>query len=74
MPTVRERAPTVGVIAEALDEPIHRVEYAIRTRHIEPEAVAGHIRVFGPDAIERVADAIRDIDRQAARRKGGVAS
>jgi hypothetical protein len=71
MPAKKERALTIGAIAEALDEPIHRAEYAIRTRHIEPVAVAGHIRVFGADAIERVADALRDIDRHVTRRQGG---
>jgi hypothetical protein len=74
MPIVRERALTLGAIARTLDEPHHRVAYAIRTRHIEPEAVAGHIRVFGEETIERVAEILRDIDRQAARRKGGVAT
>ena len=61
---------TVGAIARELGEPIHRVEYAIRTRGIEPEAIAGHIRVFPPDAIERVADILRGIDREAAHRQG----
>jgi hypothetical protein len=70
MSTVRGRALTLGAIARALDEPIHRVEYVIRTRHIEPEAIAGHIRIFAPETVERVADILRDIDRQAARPEG----
>jgi hypothetical protein len=67
------KALTIGAIARELDEPLHRVEYAIRTRAIEPEAMAGHIRVFPPETVERVADVLRDIDRQAARRQGGMA-
>jgi hypothetical protein len=54
-----------------LGEPIHRVQYAIRTRGVEPEALAGYIRVFPPETIERVAAILRDIDRQAGRRQGG---
>jgi hypothetical protein len=71
--TPRRTAWTVGAIARDLGEDIHRVEYAIRTRAIEPEAMAGHIRVFPPETVERVADILRDIDRQAARRKEGAA-
>jgi hypothetical protein len=72
VPTHRAVAPTIGAIARELGEPIHRVQYAIRTRYIEPEAMAGHIRVFSPDTIERVADILSEIDRQAARRGGGL--
>jgi hypothetical protein len=72
VPTHRAVALTVGAIARELGEPIHRVQYAIRTRDIEPEAMAGHIRVFAPDTIDRVADILCDIDRQAARREGGL--
>lgn len=64
-------APTIGAIARELNEPLHRVQYAIRTRGIEPESMAGHIRVFPPETVERVAAILRDIDRQAARREGG---
>jgi hypothetical protein len=62
MRSYREVALTVGAIAKELGEPIHRVQYAIKTRSIEPEAIAGHIRIFAPDAIERVADILREID------------
>jgi hypothetical protein len=61
---------TVGAIAQELSEPIHRVQYAIKSRGIEPEALAGNIRVFAPAVIERVAEILREIDRQAARRQG----
>ena len=64
-------APTIGAIARELNEPLHRVQYAIRSRGIEPEAMAGHIRVFSPDTVERVAEILRDIDREAARRQRG---
>jgi hypothetical protein len=62
--THRGVALTVGAIARELGEPIHRVEYAIRTRSIVPDCQAGHIRIFAPDDIERVADILREIDRQ----------
>ncbi len=63
-------ALTVGEIARQLNEPVHRVQYAIKTRGIEPEAVAGNLRIFPPEAVEQVAAILRDIDRQAARRQG----
>jgi hypothetical protein len=60
-------ALTIGAIARELGEPIHRIQYAVKTRGIKPAAVAGHIRVFAPETVERVADILRDIDRQQAR-------
>ncbi len=68
-----QHALTVGAIARTLGEPLHRVQYAIRTRDIEPEAIAGNIRVFRQTSIERVADILKEIDSQAARRQGGDA-
>jgi hypothetical protein len=62
--THRAVALTIGAIARELGEPIHRVQYAIRTRGIEPECVAGNIRVFGDDAIERVAGILHEINGQ----------
>ncbi|QDV37467.1 hypothetical protein [Tautonia plasticadhaerens] len=59
---------TTGMIARRLDEPLHRVTYIIRTRGIEPAAVAGKARVFEEEHLERIAAALRDID---ARRDGG---
>jgi hypothetical protein len=55
-----------------LNEPVHRVQYVVRTRGIEPESVAGNLRIFPPEAVERVAGILRDIDRQAIR-SGGAA-
>jgi hypothetical protein len=69
----RKSALTIGAIARELGEPIHRVQYAIRTRAIEPEAIAANLRIFPPEAVEQVAEILRDIDRQAAHRKEGVA-
>jgi hypothetical protein len=63
METRRDVALTVGAIAQELGEPIHRIEYVIRTRRIEPECLAGHIRVFGADVVERIAEILRGIDR-----------
>ena len=60
---------TVGTIAGRLNEPIHRVEYAIRTRDIEPAGIAGNLRIFNEEAIEQVASALREID---IRREGGI--
>ncbi len=69
MSSKRATARTVGRIARELNEPIHRVDYAIRTRGIEPEFTAGHLRVFSEDAVERIAEILREIDRQRADRE-----
>ena len=64
-------ALTVGEIARQLIEPVHRVQMPSRLGGIEPESVAGNLRIFPPEAVERVAAILRDIDRKAARRQGG---
>jgi hypothetical protein len=66
-----QSALTIGAIARELGEPIHRVQYAVKTRGIKPEAIAGQIRVFPPETVDRVADILREIDCQQARRLGG---
>jgi hypothetical protein len=62
--------PTVGEIARRLDEPIHRIEYLIRSRAIKPLGMAGNARVFHEEAIEVIADELRRIDEV---RSGGAA-
>jgi hypothetical protein len=66
-------ALTIGAIARELGEPVHRVQYVVKTRAIEPEAMAGNLRIFPPEAVERVADILRAIDYETDRRVGGVA-
>jgi hypothetical protein len=66
------QALTIGAIARELNEPVHRVQYAVKTRGLVPEAVAGHIRVFPPESIERVAEILREIDQQAAAGRDGA--
>lgn len=45
------KALTVGVIADKLGCPIHRVEYLIRSRGIQPVQRAGNFRVFSQEAL-----------------------
>ena len=54
--------PTVGEIARRLGEPIHRIEYVLRTRAITPLGLAGNSRVYAEDTVERVAEELRRID------------
>jgi hypothetical protein len=60
------QALTVGTIAERLHEPIHRVQYVIRSRQIEPVQRAGQIRVFDEKAIQRIGREIADMRRPVA--------
>jgi hypothetical protein len=61
--------PTVGKIARRLGQPIHRIEYVIRSRQIRPSGRAGNCRVFTAEDVARIADHLRQIDG----RKGGEA-
>jgi DNA-binding transcriptional MerR regulator len=61
--------PTIGTIADRLGEPVHRIEYVIRSRNIQPSGRAGNVRVFTEGDIERVASELRRIEAG----KGGAA-
>ena len=56
--------PTVGEIARRLDLPIHRVEYVIRSRGIQPDGRAGNARVFSDAAVDRIASECRRMDAE----------
>jgi hypothetical protein len=54
--------PTVGEIARRLDESLHRIEYVIRSRNIQPTSRAGHVRIFAEAEVAHIADELRQID------------
>jgi hypothetical protein len=60
--------PTVGEIARRLGEPVHRIEYVLRTRSIRPYGIAGNSRVYVEADVERIATELQRID---ARKDGG---
>lgn len=59
--------PTVGEIARRLGVPIHRVEYLLRARKIQPSGWAGNSRVFTDGDVNYIAAELRRIDVE----KGG---
>lgn len=60
---------TPGVLAADLGEPLHRVQYVLRTRqHIRPTASAGRLRLYDRDALDLVR---RELDTIDARRAKG---
>ena len=61
--------PTVGEIARRLEQPLHRIEYVIRSREIQPAGLAGNARVFSDADVERIAHELRRIDAL----RGGLA-
>ena len=69
MQTTETRALTIGVIAEQLGIPLHRVEYLIKSRDIRPVQRAGHLRVFDATALDALRKEIR-MGRRQDRRAG----
>jgi hypothetical protein len=53
---------TIGEIARRLGEPIHRIEYVIRARHVSPCGWAGNARVFPDEAVDAIAAELNRID------------
>ena len=62
VPTV----PTVGVIAQRLGEPLHRIEYVIRARGIRPVGKAGNAWIFSESDVQRIANELKQIDAEKA--------
>jgi len=57
-------APTIGAIALQHNVPVHRVEYVIRTRGIQPIAWAGNARIFSDADVAYIASELRRIDEE----------
>ncbi len=65
---------TPGVLAANLGEPLHRVEYVLRTRkHIRPAARAGRLRLYARAALAQVRHELNAMDARRARGRGGEA-
>ena len=59
---------TVGVLAQKLNEPVHRIEYLLRTReHIQPAAIAGRSRLYHERAVAQLRHELNAIDARGAR-------
>lgn len=49
---------TVGAIARATGQPLHKVRYAIDAYRIEPIQRAGILRLYSPDDLPRIRSAM----------------
>jgi DNA-binding transcriptional MerR regulator len=52
---------TVGVIAERLGVPVHRITYVIESRSIRPAGRAGNAKVFTEADVQHIAGELRRI-------------
>jgi hypothetical protein len=61
------RLNTVGVLAQKLNQPVHRIVYVLRTRqHIRPAAVAGRSRLYPELAVAQLRYELNCIDARGA--------
>jgi hypothetical protein len=68
MSTSVPAAPTIGEIARRLGEPVHRIEYVVRSRDIQPASWAGNARIFSEADVDFIRSELRRIDEE---RDGG---
>ncbi len=54
---------SLGEISRQLHVPIHRVEYVVRTRNIEPTLIAGGRHFYSESSIQRIGNEIKRIDQ-----------
>lgn len=59
-----DKALTIGEIARRLGCPIHRIEYIIESRHIQPRQRAGIARVFAETDVEYIGSVLRRIEAE----------
>lgn len=61
--------PTVGEIARRLSAPLHKVEYVLRSREVQPAGRAGNALVYSDADVAFVASELRRIEeeRQSSR-------
>ncbi len=50
---------TIGEIARAAGQPLHRVEYLVRARSIAPVGRAGRLRVFSEETARTIVAELR---------------
>lgn len=60
---------SVGEVARRLGVALHQVDYVLKSRGIEPTAIAGGRRLYGEDEVGMIADALRIVDQF---KKGGA--
>jgi hypothetical protein len=67
MTTETVKLNTVGVLAQKLNQPIHRIQYLLRTRpHIKPAAVAGRSRLYQEKTVAQLRHELNAIDARAS--------
>ena len=64
---------TVAELAKLLGVSARRVEYAVKTRGIEPAAWVGSARVFDRDGCARITQAVLETRRRPAPGRGPAA-
>ncbi len=67
MTTAVPAQPTVGEIARRTGYPVHKIEYVIRSRNLQPATVAGNARVFSETDVEFIAHELHRIEAEKAR-------
>jgi hypothetical protein len=66
MTTETVKLNTVGVLAQKLNQPVHRIQYLLRTRpHIKPAARAGRSRLYREQAVAQLRHELNSIDARA---------
>lgn len=56
---------TLGQIAEKLGQPLHKIGYAIKSRRLECDGRAGRLRMYGPDKVRLIAQALENMKLRA---------
>ena len=58
-----ENVLTVGEVAERLGIKIHRAEYLLRSRNVQPAGMAGRYRLFDESAIQRLQKELKKAEK-----------
>jgi hypothetical protein len=61
---MQKKMSSLGEIARRFNRPLHRVEYVVRTRNIEPLIAAGGRNFYSEASAQRIESELRRIDLQ----------
>ena len=68
MPETIQYPCTIGDVVRLTGEELHRVEYAIRSRRIQPVRRVGNVDLYDAAGVEQIRTALTEIQQSNARR------
>ena len=60
------QALTVGMIAERLGCPVHKIQYILKARRISPSQRVGPLRLFDEEHVAQIGEELKRVEERKA--------